>query len=103
MDDNACPHRAKVVQDYLEWVSIEHIDWPARSPDLNPIDLMWNELQVSISARRMQPGTIQKLGAILVHEWAVIPVRTIRNLIGSMGMRCQAVIDSHRSHTRYKV
>jgi hypothetical protein len=40
MDDNARPHRARVVQDFLEMESIERMDWPARSHDLNPIELM---------------------------------------------------------------
>ena len=43
-DDNARPHRARVVQDYLERVTIERMDWPARSPDLNPIGHISNEL-----------------------------------------------------------
>ena len=101
VDDNARPHRARSVQDYMERETIEHMDWPARSVDLNPIEHMWNELHVRISARQVQPRSIQELGAMLVQEWAAIPVNTIRNLIGSMRMRCQAVIDSQWSHTRY--
>jgi hypothetical protein len=39
MDDNAPPHRAHIVRDYLEQESIQRMDWSARSPDLNPIEL----------------------------------------------------------------
>jgi murein tripeptide amidase MpaA len=45
---------------------------------------MWNELQVRISDRQLQPRTIQEFGTLLVQEWTSIPVRTTRNLIGSM-------------------
>ncbi len=37
MDDNARPHRAVVVEEYLEGLSLERMEWPARSTDLNPI------------------------------------------------------------------
>jgi hypothetical protein len=86
IDDNARPHRVRVVQDYLERESIECMNSPPRSPDLNPIEHMWNELQVRISARLLQPRTTQELGAMLVQKWAVIPVifRTTRNIIGSL-------------------
>jgi hypothetical protein len=42
---NARSHKARVVQDFLEGKSIEDMDWPARSPDLNPTEHTWNELQ----------------------------------------------------------
>ncbi|GFV31341.1 transposable element Tcb1 transposase [Trichonephila clavipes] len=38
MDDNATCHRTLAVQDCLESEGIQHLVWPARSPDLNPID-----------------------------------------------------------------
>ena len=38
MDDNARPHTTHAIQKYLEREGIERLDWPARSPDLNPID-----------------------------------------------------------------
>ncbi|GFT31110.1 uncharacterized protein TNCV_1276611 [Trichonephila clavipes] len=37
MDDNARPHRARIVEEYLEDHGLERMEWPARSPDLNPI------------------------------------------------------------------
>jgi hypothetical protein len=59
IDDNARPHRARLVQDYLQRESIERMDWPARSPILNPIEHMRNVLQFKISACQLQPRTIQ--------------------------------------------
>ncbi|GBN67089.1 hypothetical protein AVEN_166511-1, partial [Araneus ventricosus] len=38
MDDNARPHRALLVDKFLESEDIRRMDWPARSPDLNPIE-----------------------------------------------------------------
>ena len=45
MDDNARPHRARVVNQYLEQEGIERMNWPARSPDLNPIEHAKDMLQ----------------------------------------------------------
>uniref|UniRef100_A0AAR2L9I9 ATP-binding cassette, sub-family B (MDR/TAP), member 10 n=1 Tax=Pygocentrus nattereri TaxID=42514 RepID=A0AAR2L9I9_PYGNA len=39
MQENARPHVAGVCQQFLQDESIEAMDWPARSPDLNPIVL----------------------------------------------------------------
>ncbi|GFU81575.1 transposable element Tcb2 transposase [Trichonephila clavipes] len=38
MDDNATCHRTLAVQDCLDSEGIQRLVWPARSPDLNPIE-----------------------------------------------------------------
>ena len=51
IDNYAFPHRAHATNDYLEYEHIVLMDWPSRSPDLNPIEFAWDILQRAISAR----------------------------------------------------
>ncbi|GFW33610.1 transposable element Tc3 transposase [Trichonephila clavipes] len=38
MDDNARPHRGNIVHKCLQSENITRMDWPAYSPDMNPIE-----------------------------------------------------------------
>ena len=58
MNDNARPHRARVVDQYLEQEGIDRMDWPARSPDLKVIEPAWDMLQRKISAHDRKPRTV---------------------------------------------
>ncbi|GBN74571.1 hypothetical protein AVEN_32020-1 [Araneus ventricosus] len=51
MDDNALPHRARLVRSYLESETIPQMPRPARSPDLNPIKHVWDQLGRLIAGR----------------------------------------------------
>ena len=101
MDDNARPHRARVVEKYLQQETIVRMDWPACSPDLNPIEYVWNMLQVSILRRPVQPTTLVEIENVPIEEWNNIEMAAIQRLFGNMRHRCQAVIASHGSHTTY--
>ncbi|GBM69165.1 hypothetical protein AVEN_91749-1 [Araneus ventricosus] len=48
-DDNARPYRALLVDEFLESEDIRRMDWPARSPDLNPIEHVWDALGRAIA------------------------------------------------------
>jgi transposase len=101
MDDNAPPHRARIVQQYLEQETIVRMEWPARSPDCNPIEHLWDVLQLAVARRPQQPRSLRELENALVAEWNAVSQIQIQRLIRSMRRRCQAVIAARGSHTRY--
>ena len=101
MDDNARPRRANVVEEYLQQDTIVGMDWPACSPDLNPMDHVWNMLHVAILRRPVQPTSLVDLGNALKQGWNNIEMGAIQRHIGSMIRRCQTVIASRGSHTSY--
>ncbi|KAI3361912.1 hypothetical protein L3Q82_012182, partial [Scortum barcoo] len=92
MQDNARPHVAGVCQQFLQDEGIDAMDWPARSPDLNPIEHIWDIMSRSIHQCHIAPQTVQELADALVQVWEEIPQETIRHLIRSMPRRCREVI-----------
>ena len=101
MDDNAPPHRARIVQQYLQQETIVRMDWPARLPDCYPIEHLWDFLQVAVARHQQQPCSLLELENYLVAEWNAVSQIHIQRLIRSMRRRCQAVISARGSHTRY--
>lgn len=100
-DDNARAHRARVVTEYLQQQNIRSLPWPAMSPDLSPIEHVWDILGKRVRRRNPLPRTLGELGAALQEEWQRIPQVTIRRLIGSMRRRCIACCDNRGGPTRY--
>ncbi|GBO05985.1 hypothetical protein AVEN_158293-1 [Araneus ventricosus] len=101
MDDNALPHIARLVRSYLESETISQMEWPARSPDLNPIEHVWVMLGRQIAGRSVPLGTLHELQQALLQEWALFPQQAINDTIASMSHRCQACISARGYHTRY--
>ncbi|GFX07279.1 papilin [Trichonephila clavipes] len=73
MDDNAPCHRTVAAEQLLESEDIERMDWPTRSPDLNPIEHVWDFLGRRLAARTLPPVTIRELRLALQDEWAAMP------------------------------
>ncbi|GFT47512.1 transposable element Tc1 transposase [Trichonephila clavipes] len=55
MDDNATCHRTLAVQDCLDSEGIQRLVWPARFPDLNPIENVWDALGRQVAGRNYHP------------------------------------------------
>ncbi|GFY14918.1 transposable element Tcb2 transposase [Trichonephila clavipes] len=60
------------------------MDWPAYSPDLNPIEHVWDMLGRQISPSKPPPTCLSELWRALLDEWCNVPQTQIDNLILSM-------------------
>ncbi|GFU25518.1 transposable element Tcb2 transposase [Trichonephila clavipes] len=100
-DDNTRPNRARLVENMLEAETIQRMELPACSPDLNSIEHVWDMLRRRIAARPRPPATVRDLEIALLEEWNSIPQRLIDNLIATMANRCAAVLAVRGDHTPY--
>ncbi|GFU31978.1 transposable element Tcb2 transposase [Trichonephila clavipes] len=101
MDDNAPCHRTVAAEQLLEREDIERMDWPTRSPNLNPIEHVWDFLGRRLAARTLPPVTIWELRLALQDEWAAMPQQLIDTLILSMGRRCETCLAVRGDHISY--
>ncbi|GFT90374.1 transposable element Tcb2 transposase [Trichonephila clavipes] len=101
MDDNAPCHRTVAAEQLLESEDIERMDWPTRSPDLSPIEHVWDFLGRRLAARTLPPVTIRELHLALQDEWAAMPQQLIDTLILSMGRQCETCLAVMGDHIPY--
>ena len=99
--DNARPHVARVCQDFLANNNIAPLAWPPYSPDLTPIEHMWDELDRRVRKRRNPHATLAQLRNALIDEWNNIPMRTVNALVNSIQRRIRAATAARGGHARY--
>ena len=93
-EDYCTLHRCPTVRRFQETSGIKRINWPARSADLNPIEL-------GRRVRQRGPISIARLAAALREEWEAIPQQFIRRLIFSRPRRIREVILTRGGYTAY--
>ncbi|GFU68832.1 transposable element Tcb1 transposase [Trichonephila clavipes] len=81
MDDNARPHRADIIDDYLESERIALMAWPAYSQDLNTIENLGDALGRAVSLRFPPPVTLVELETVLQEEWRLLNYAVVDQLI----------------------
>ena len=90
--DNA---RVRAIRDLLQQHNIRIMPWSAFSPDLNPIDHLWDAILRKLNEVRPRPITAADLGVAFLRIWAAIPMAFINRLIRSMYRRCVSVVNAH--------
>lgn len=99
--DNDPKHKAKLTTSWLEDNEIQVLDWPAQSPDLNPIEHIWGHLKRSLQKYKEPADSIQTLWNRVESCWNEITTETCLNLIDSMPQRLKAVIQARGGYTKY--
>ncbi|XGW04344.1 hypothetical protein V3C99_015479, partial [Haemonchus contortus] len=97
--NNDPKHTSRAAKDAFQQKDVRLLDWPSQSPDPNPIEHIWEELERRCTKQRCS-NKDQKF-ALLAKEWSAMPTTVFQRLIGSMPARCAAVIKSRGFPTKY--
>ncbi|GFX75774.1 transposable element Tcb1 transposase [Trichonephila clavipes] len=73
MDDNARSHHANIADECLQSEDITRVYWRAYSPDLNPIEHVWDMLGRRLAARQSPSSCLPELRRALLDEWCNVP------------------------------
>jgi transposase len=99
LQDNAPTHTARVTRKWLHDHGIICLDFPPYSPDLNPIENLWQYIEKRVEQRA--PNTIEQLQDVIAEEWKNTPTDLLIKLVHSMIHRCEAVIAVRGEHIHH--
>jgi transposase len=100
--DNAPCHVSRQTRETLETYGVPVLpNWPAHSPDINIIEIMW-----AIMKRRIEkhnPKTMTELRFIIQQTWDALAFETINKLIDSVKPRLERLVENDGGQIKYKV
>ena len=80
---------------------MEVLVWPAQSPDLNPIEHLWEYLKRRLAEYETPPKGILELWERVQAEWEKIEASVCQGLVESMPRRVEAVLKAKGGYTKY--
>jgi hypothetical protein len=95
--DNAAVHKSKKVMDWLPTVGVKLLeDWPAYSPDMNPIEHGWSWMSSYVNSQ--VPTNKASLERAINLAWQNLPQNVIRGYIENLPRVCQQIIAAKGDH-----
>ena len=91
--DKANIHTSNDTKAWFEAKKIEQMWWPARSPDLNPVENIWEIIVRRIYADQKQYNSVAELKVAVSECWEDMDPKVLENLVGSMPKRIYQVIE----------
>ncbi|CAH1975670.1 unnamed protein product [Acanthoscelides obtectus] len=99
--DNTRPHVARVTIDFFQHNDVTLLRWPPRSPDLSPIEHVWDMMGRRLLNLQRPPQTLEALREELMVAWNEIPQEDIDHLIRSMPRRVGECVAHQGASTHY--
>ncbi|GFW06296.1 transposable element Tcb1 transposase [Trichonephila clavipes] len=75
------------------------LSWPARSPDLSPIENMWSMVAQRLTQITPPAATLDQLWQRVEAAWSTVPQEHIQSLFESMPRRVAAVISNNGGYS----
>ena len=97
--DNDPKHTSHNALMYLAYNTPHYVRTPPQSPDINPIEHLWDVLERRIRNRNITGKTMLK--EVILEEWAKIGPDVTGNLVGSMKRRLEEIIRQKGHATKY--
>jgi transposase len=92
-EDNDPKHTSKLAVNWRVNNGIEKIDWPSMSPDIAPIENVWQLLKMKLRSKNLT--TYQSLVSAIKREWKSLPPELAIKLVHSMNNRISEVVESN--------
>ncbi|GFW63872.1 transposable element Tcb1 transposase [Trichonephila clavipes] len=99
--DNCSIHTSRLAQTGFEEMGVQKLDCPSQSPDPNPIEHFWDELERRLRSQPNRPFSLQELTSAVMDAWKAVPMVTYQKLVESLPKRLQAVIHAKGGPTSY--
>jgi hypothetical protein len=98
-----CPYTQPEVFSWFEEHkdALQHLTWPAQSPDVDVIEPLWSVLESRVRSRFPPPSSLKQLKDVLHEVWYSIPLGNIQNLYESIPRRVQTVLQANGGPTPY--
>lgn len=99
--DGAASHTSKSTKKWFRDNKISLFPHPARSPDLSPIESVWNELKKRLRALPHLPTSVPQLIQVIKDIWEELPLSDIDKHIITMESHVKAVLGAKGGHTPF--
>jgi transposase len=99
--DNDPKHTARSTKEWLQDQDFKVLDWPSQSPDLNPIEHLWQHIKQQLNKYPKRATRKEELWQRVEEVWEKVEPSFCRKLIDTMPERIKDVIKSKGGYTRW--